>query len=50
MLGERGWIDSEQEARFRQLLVSATGALTRRIIYFEGLARARRRGWLDRKY
>ena len=50
VLGQRGWIDSEQEARFRQLLVSATGALTRRIIYFEGIARARKRGWLDRKY
>lgn len=43
--GDRPW-----EARFRKLLVSATGALTRRIIYFEGIARARKRGWLERKY
>ncbi len=50
VLGERGWINPEQEARIRQVLVSVTGALTRRIIYFEGLARARKRGWLERKY
>ncbi|MFO7893273.1 MAG: four helix bundle protein [Longimicrobiales bacterium] len=50
VLGRREVISIDQEIRIRRLLLSAVKSLTRRIIHFEGISRARTRGWLERKY